>query len=43
MIPSSDDRTRSWLIRVYATPDDGRSGGGYVRYDTAGAFVKVCC
>ena len=31
------------LIRVYATPDDGRSGGGYVSYDTAGAFVKVCC
>jgi len=28
---------------VYATPSDGRSGGGYVSYDTAGAFVKVCC
>lgn len=31
------------LIRVYATPTDGRSGGGYVSYDTAGALVKVCC
>lgn len=31
------------LIRVYATPTDGRSGGGYVTYDTAGTFVKVCC
>jgi hypothetical protein len=31
------------LIRVYASPSDGRSGGGYVSYDTAGAFVKVCC
>jgi hypothetical protein len=31
------------LIRVYATPTDGRSGGGYVSYDTAGTFVKVCC
>jgi hypothetical protein len=31
------------LIRVYATPDDGRSGGGYVSYDTAGVFVKACC
>ena len=35
-----DDRV---LIRVYATPVDGRSGGGYVSYDTAGTFVKVCC
>lgn len=31
------------LIRVYATPTDGRSGGGYVSYDTAGTFVDVCC
>jgi hypothetical protein len=31
------------LLRVYATPTDGRSGGGYVSYDTAGSFVKVCC
>lgn len=31
------------LIRVYATPSDGRSGGGYVSYDTAGALVGVCC
>lgn len=31
------------LIRVYAVPTDGRSGGGYVSYDTAGALVNVCC
>ena len=31
------------LFRVYATPTDGRSGGGYVSYDTAGALVGVCC
>jgi hypothetical protein len=31
------------LVRVYATPADGRGGGGYVSYDTAGALVKVCC
>lgn len=31
------------LIRVYASPTDGRSGGGYVSYDLAGAFVDVCC
>jgi hypothetical protein len=31
------------LIRVYATPTDGRSGGGYVSYDTAGTMVRVCC
>jgi hypothetical protein len=31
------------LIRVYATPADGRSGGGYVSYDTGGALVGVCC
>jgi hypothetical protein len=31
------------LIRVYASPTDGRSGGGYVSYDTAGTLVKVCC
>lgn len=35
-----DDRV---LIRVYATPTDGRSGGGYVSYDTSGTLVKVCC
>ena len=31
------------LIRVYATPTDGRSGGGYVSYDTTGTLVRVCC
>lgn len=31
------------LLRVYATPTDGRSGGGYVSYDTAGALVDTCC
>jgi hypothetical protein len=32
------------LIRVYATPDDGRSGGGYVSYQaTDGAYVATCC
>lgn|GEM_PF-3361143 len=31
------------LIRVYAAPTDGRSGGGYVSYDPAGALVGVCC
>lgn len=31
------------LFRVYASPSDGRSGGGYVSYDTAGALVNVCC
>ncbi|MGK2949069.1 MAG: hypothetical protein ACSLFP_10870 [Acidimicrobiales bacterium] len=31
------------LIRIYATPTDGRSGGGYVSYDAAGALVDVCC
>ena len=29
------------LLRVYATPSDGRSGGGYVQYTLAGTFVKV--
>ena len=29
------------LIRVYATPRDGRSGGGYVQYTLAGTFVTV--
>jgi len=29
------------LIRVYATPTDGRSGGGYVQYTLAGTFVKA--
>jgi hypothetical protein len=32
---------RRVLIRVYATPSDGRSGGGYVQYTLAGTFVKV--
>ena len=31
------------LIRVYAVPVDGRSGGGYVSYDTTGALVDTCC
>ena len=31
------------LVRVYAQPTDGRSGGGYVSYTSAGIFVKVCC
>jgi hypothetical protein len=31
------------LIRVYATPADGRSGGGYISYDTAGNHVNTCC
>jgi hypothetical protein len=29
------------LIRVYATPTDGRSGGGYVQYTLAGTYVKT--
>lgn len=29
------------LIRVYATPSDGRSGGGYVQYTLDGTFVKT--
>ena len=29
------------LIRVYASPTDGRSGGGYVQYTVDGTFVKV--
>ena len=29
------------LIRVYATPSDGRSGGGYVQYTLDGTYVKV--
>jgi hypothetical protein len=33
-----DDRV---LIRVYASPEDGRSGGGYVQYALDGTFVKV--
>ena len=33
-----DDRV---LIRVYASPTDGRSGGGYVRYTTSGDLVAV--
>jgi hypothetical protein len=33
-----DDRV---LIRVYATPTDGRSGGGYVQYTLDGTFVKT--
>jgi hypothetical protein len=31
------------LVRVYATPSDGRSGGGYVTYTPDGSFVDVCC
>jgi hypothetical protein len=32
------------LVRVYASPTDGRSGGGYVRYQAAdGAYVATCC
>jgi hypothetical protein len=31
------------LVRVYATPSDGRSGGGYVTYTPDGTFVEVCC
>ncbi|MEQ1788424.1 MAG: hypothetical protein ABL966_15335 [Acidimicrobiales bacterium] len=33
-----DDRV---LVRVYASPTDGRSGGGYVQYTLDGTFVKV--
>ena len=33
-----DDRV---LIRVYATPTDGRSGGGYVQYTLGGTYVKT--
>jgi hypothetical protein len=29
------------LIRVYASPTDGRSGGGYVQYTLEGTFVKT--
>jgi hypothetical protein len=29
------------LIRVYASPSDGRSGGGYVEYTVDGAYVKT--
>ena len=29
------------LIRVYASPTDGRSGGGYVQYTLDGTFVRV--
>jgi hypothetical protein len=31
------------LVRVYASPSDGRSGGGYVTYAPDGTFQKVCC
>jgi hypothetical protein len=31
------------LVRVYAQPTDGRSGGGYVSYTKDGTFVKACC
>lgn len=31
------------LVRVYASPADGRSGGGYVTYDRGGNLVRVCC
>lgn len=33
-----DDRV---LIRVYASPTDGRSGGGYVQYTLDGTFVET--
>ena len=33
-----DDRV---LIRVYASPTDGRSGGGYVQYTLDGTYVKM--
>ena len=33
-----DDRV---LIRVYASPSDGRSGGGYVQYTLDGTYVKT--
>jgi hypothetical protein len=29
------------LIRVYASPTDGRSGGGYVQYTIGGTYVKT--
>lgn len=29
------------LIRVYASPSDGRSGGGYVQYTLTGSYVKT--
>jgi hypothetical protein len=29
------------IIRVYASPSDGRSGGGYVQYLTDGAYLKT--
>jgi hypothetical protein len=29
------------LIRVYASPTDGRSGGGYVQYTADGSYVKT--
>ena len=29
------------LVRVYASPTDGRSGGGYVSYAADGAVVRV--
>ena len=31
------------LVRVYASPPDDPTGGGYVTYTTAGVFQKVCC
>jgi hypothetical protein len=31
------------LVRVYASPADGRSGGGYVTYLTDGSFLQRCC
>lgn len=31
------------LVRVYASPSDGRSGGGYVTYVPDGTFVQRCC
>lgn len=31
------------LVRVYASPVDGRSGGGYVSYAIDGSVVRACC
>jgi hypothetical protein len=31
------------LVRVYASPPDDPTGGGYVSYTADGTVVKVCC
>ncbi len=36
--PPFDQRV---LVRAYASPTDGRSGGGYVQYSLDGTFVKT--